>query len=189
MFAVLAVAAVCLSPPVNGPVIAPYSPIGNYGGHWGVDYAADLGEEVKAPVAGLVTFAGSVAGMNTVTIQPIDGLKISVSYLASIEVGTGQRVVAGQIVGRAGVHDGVPAVHMSTRINGRYVDPATQMGCVQTEITRALRLLPPPQPYPRPRANRNPRRNIRSDPRRSSPRRRKRTPSVPPRSGAPHTGR
>ena len=57
-------------------------------------------------------------------------------------------------------------------IDGRYVDPIPQMGCVSTDITRALRLVTPPQPYPRTRANRNLGWNVRSDPYRPSARRR-----------------
>ena len=68
-----ALAAVCLVAPVNGPVIAGYSPVGQYGGHWGVDYGVPTGTEVKAPASGRVTFAGSVAGMRSVTIEPGSG--------------------------------------------------------------------------------------------------------------------
>lgn len=149
MLSTFAIAAICLLPPVSGPVVADYSPNGRYAGHWGVDYGARTGDPVHAPVSGLVTFAGSVAGMKTITIQPVDGFKVSVSYLSSISVGAGRYVVRGTRIGRAGTEDGVPAVHLSTRIDGRYVDPEGQMGCLSTEITRALRLVTPPRPYPR----------------------------------------
>lgn len=171
MLGVLAVAAICLVSPVDGPVIDGYSPSGQFGGHWGVDYHANLGDAVHAPVSGIVTFAGSVAGMQTITIQPVTGFKVSVSYLNGIDVKPGDYVRRGLRVGRAGVEDGVPGVHLSTRIGGRYVDPAMQMGCRSTEITRALRLVSPPQPYPRRRANRNPRWDLRSHPYRPPPRR------------------
>jgi murein DD-endopeptidase MepM/ murein hydrolase activator NlpD len=164
MLGVFAIAAVCLVSPVDGPVIDGYSPSGRYGGHWGVDYEANIGDPVYAPASGIVTFAGSVAGMQTITIQPVTGFKVSVSYLSGIGVSAGDDVRRGLRVGWAGVEDGVPGVHLSTRIGGRYVDPATQMGCRSTEITRALRLVTPPQPYPRRRANRNSRRDLRSHP-------------------------
>ncbi|HET9259637.1 MAG TPA: hypothetical protein VFP42_05850, partial [Acidimicrobiia bacterium] len=82
MFVVLAIAAICLAPPVPGPVTAGFAPEGSYAGHWGVDFAATVGDEVVAPVSGGVTFAGSVAGMKTVTIEPVPGYKVSVSYLS-----------------------------------------------------------------------------------------------------------
>lgn len=171
MFSALAIAAICLVPPVNGPVTADYSPSGRYGGHWGVDYAAEVGDLVHAPASGVVTFAGSVAGMKTITIQPVDGLKVSVSYLSGVGVAAGRYVRRGMRIGEAGTEDGVPGVHLSTRIDGTYVDPQTQMGCRSTEITRALRLVTPPQPYPRRRANRNSRWDLRSDPHRAPARR------------------
>lgn len=189
MFVFLAIAAVCLSPPVNGPVNAGYSPSGQYAGHWGVDYQADVGDPVKAPASGVVTFAGSVAGMRSVTIQPVSGFKVSVSYLSSLSVSAGQRVDRGEVVGAAGSAHDSGGVHLSTRINGSYVDPATQMGCFSTDITRALRLVTPPQPYPRTRANRNPGRDLRSDSHRPSPRRGNGTSPTGAGSGRVHPGR
>ena len=62
LFYAMALTAVCLTGPVNGPVVEGYSPTGMYSGHWGVDYEAEVGEEVRSPVSGVVTFAGSVAG-------------------------------------------------------------------------------------------------------------------------------
>lgn len=149
MFIGLAVAAVCLTTPVNGPVGAGYSPAGTYAGHWGVDYRAQVGDPVVAPASGKVTFAGTVAGMQTITIQPLPGLKVSLSYLSEIHVTAGRWVARGSPLGRAGSPHGLPGVHMSLRIDGRYVDPSSHMGCHDTDITRALRLVTPPRPYPR----------------------------------------
>jgi murein DD-endopeptidase MepM/ murein hydrolase activator NlpD len=189
MLVVFAIAAVCLSPPVEGPVITGFGPVGQYGGHWGVDYAARVGEQVRAPASGRVTFAGSVAGMRTLTIEPVVGFKISLSYLATVGVSSGGYVRRGQVVGSAGAPHGVPGVHLSTRIDGRYVDPAGWMGCRETDITRALRLVTPPQPYSRRRANRNPRRDIRPDPRCPSSQCRVCPPSGPARPGPDHARR
>lgn len=151
MFVVLAIAAVCLAPPVPGPVIEGFAPTGTYSGHWGVDFGAAEGDIVAAPVSGLVTFAGSVAGMRTITIEPVPGFKVSVSYLSSIGVSTGDSVRRGETVGRAGSPHGTPGVHMSVRLADRYVDPAGLFACTETDITRALRLVPPPQPQSRSR--------------------------------------
>lgn len=189
MFLAMAVAAVCLTTPVNGAVSEPYSPSGQYAGHWGIDFSAQPGDVVVAPTSGTVTFAGSVAGMRTLTIQPATGFKISLSYLSTVDVLQGTRVETGQRVGTAGLEHGVSGVHISVRINGKYVDPAGQFGCRHTDITRALRLVTPPQPYSRSRANRNPGRNIRSDPHRPSSRWRNSAPSDATRSGALHPGR
>ena len=189
MFAALALTAVCLVAPVNGDVVQPYSPSGQYSGHWGVDFEALPADHVYAPVAGVVSFAGSVAGMKSVTIQPVGEFKVSVSYLATIGVARGGVVRRGQLIGTAGLERGVLGVHLSTRIGGKYVDPIDQMGCRSTDISRALRLVTPPQLYPRPRANRNSRRNIRSDTHRPPPRRRDSAAPGRTRSGLVHAGR
>ena len=185
----MALTAVCLMAPVDGPIIAGYAPIGAYGGHWGADHSASVGTPVRAPASGIVTFAGSVAGMISVTIEPVPGFKVSVSYLSSRVVSAGQRVTRGTIVGLSGTPHGVPGVHLSTRIGGRYVDPRSLIGCHATDISRALRLVTPPAPYPRRRAHRHPWRDLRPDPHRSSPRRGDRPLSGQPRSGVVRAGR
>jgi murein DD-endopeptidase MepM/ murein hydrolase activator NlpD len=188
MLAGLVLSAVCLVAPVNGPVVQGYSPIGAYAGHWGIDYAVPLGTAVAAPAGGRVTFAGSVAGMLTVTIEPVLGLKVSVSYLSRITVAAGDTVERGERVGLAGAPHGTPGVHLSTRIAGHYVDPASQLGCRRTDITRALRLVTPPGPYPRRRAHRDLRWDFRSDPHRPPPRRGDGPASGRARSGSLHAG-
>lgn len=121
---------VCLAlPPVGGPVVAGFEPSTGYAGHWGVDIAADPGSEVRAPGSGVVTFAGRVAGMRSVTIRMDDGLRVSLSYLSSVEVSAGQHVRAGAVVGRSGLAHGEAAVHLSTRIGGMYVDPMAYLRC------------------------------------------------------------
>jgi len=189
MLAVLAVTSVCLVAPVDGPIMSRYAPVGEYAGHWGVDFAAEVGEAVRSPASGLVTFAGSVAGMMTVTIEPVPGFKVSVSYLAEIGVGKGQRVERGQVIARAGSPHGRPGVHLSTRLGGTYVDPVTRLDCVETDITRALRLMTPPRPYPRSRANRDPRGDFRPHPHRPSPRGANGDASRRARSGVDHARR
>ncbi|MGH3650749.1 MAG: murein hydrolase activator EnvC family protein [Acidimicrobiia bacterium] len=188
MFIAFAIAAVCLAPPVNGPVVAGYSPVGQYGGHWGVDFLGEVGDVVRAPLSGRVTFAGSVAGMKTITIEPVSGFKVSLSYLSEIRVASGSRISRGSTVALAGAPHGRPGVHLSTRIDGRYVDPASQMGCRDTDISRALRLVTPPRPYPRRRANWNSRRDLRPHPHRPPPHRRMCTAPAWPGSG-PHRPR
>ena len=87
-------------------------------------------------------------------------------------VASGTMLDRGEVVGRSGSPHGVNGVHLSTRIDGEYVDPESQLGCRDTDITRALRLVTPPGPYARQRAHRDPGRDVRPDPYRPSPRRR-----------------
>ncbi len=120
----VAAAVVCWawSPPVPGPIIAGYSVVGEYQGHFGVDYLASFGSPVRAPIVGVVSFAGSVAGMRTVTIRSGD-IRFSLSYLSVIMVEEGEMVARGAIVGESGIAHGREAVHMSVRVGERYVDP------------------------------------------------------------------
>lgn len=189
MFVGFAISAVCLSAPVDGPIAHGFEPTGRYSGHWGVDYAVALGSPVRAAVTGRVSFAGQVGGMLSVTIEPVPGLKVSTSYLSETRVRRGTFVRKGQVVGLSGTEDGLEVVHFSVRIAGRYVDPVGQMGCRSTDITRALRLITPPQPYPRSRAHRDTRRNVRPDSYRASPCRRDSPASGRARSGSVHAGR
>lgn len=122
-------AACLLVPPVPGPMVRPYAPSNLFAGHWGVDFAGSPFDPVGAPLAGTVVFAGSVAGMNSVSILGNGGLRVSVSYLASVVVESGDRVTAGQVVGLAGYPHGRPGVHLSARIGPRYRDPAPMLVC------------------------------------------------------------
>ena len=76
-------------PPVTGEIIRGFAPAGRYAGHWGIDYATPFGSPVAAPYSGLVTFAGSVAGRLSVTIEHGGGLRSSLSYLSTVTVTRG----------------------------------------------------------------------------------------------------
>lgn len=124
------VLALCLAmPPVDGPVVGAFAPSPEYAGHWGVDIAAPPGSIVRAPDGGVVTFAGTVAGTNSVTIRVSHDVRVSLSYLSSIEVPTGSMVAAGTVVGRSGLAHGDSAVHLSVRIGNEYVDPIGYLKC------------------------------------------------------------
>ena len=62
-----------------GPVVAPFDPPEQdwLAGHRGVDLAAAVGEVVRAPADGTVTFAGKVAGRGVLVITHDDGLRTS----------------------------------------------------------------------------------------------------------------
>ena len=117
-----------LTPPVPGETVRRFSPA-YAGGHWGVDLASPWGGTVRAPVSGTVTFAGRVAGRMSVTIAPAERLRVSLSYLSQLWVSTGQWVEVGGALGRSGMDGGLPAVHLSLRIDGRYVDPEPGLAC------------------------------------------------------------
>ena len=107
--------------PVPGPVIDPYRPpsIPFGPGNRGIDYATTPGEPVGAPADGEVTFAGPVAGALHVVLLHADGVRTSLSFLSAVLVRRGQRVLAGEAVGRAG-----PSLHFGARRGQAYLDPA-----------------------------------------------------------------
>jgi murein DD-endopeptidase MepM/ murein hydrolase activator NlpD len=129
-----------------GPVTEPFAPEGAYGGHWGVDVAADEGYPVVAPLDGVVSFAGSVVGVRTVTIRSGE-FRVSLSYLASVDVETGNSVRRGDVVGTSGRHGGVGSVHIGLRRGDDYVDPVRFSHC-GPNLRGTLRLLPPILPPP-----------------------------------------
>ena len=81
--------------PVIGPVIRGFDPPGSpYGaGHRGIDIAAHDASVVRAPAAGVVTFAGNVGGRLFVTIDHGGGLLSTCSFLSSLLVHEGDVVV------------------------------------------------------------------------------------------------
>ena len=78
-----------LAAPVAGPIVRGFAPVGSYGGHWGIDFGTPASTPVAAAAGGVVTFAGSVAGMLSVSLDHGGGLKTSYSYLSEIAVSEG----------------------------------------------------------------------------------------------------
>ena len=118
----------CVAPP--GVVERTFAPVGTYGGHWGADFAMEAGSDVIVVADGIVSFAGTVAGMNTVTVDHGGGIRTSYSYLEAIRVRRGERVHRGDVLGTSGMDHGIAALHFSTRVNGSYVDPSFVFSCV-----------------------------------------------------------
>jgi len=95
------------------------SPNGDYSaGHRGVDFESFDGEEILAPSAGVVRFAGLVAGRSLLSIDLADGVVAEVEPVCPSVV-EGEAVVAGQIVGVVCVgaenHCEVVCLHLSAR--------------------------------------------------------------------------
>lgn len=109
-------------PPVDRPVADPFRPPANpYGpGNRGLDYATEPGDVVRVIGAGVVAFAGWVAGRGVVSVEHPDGLRSSLTGLESISLRRGQIVDAGTPAGTAGTR-----MHLGVRRSGRYIDPAS----------------------------------------------------------------
>lgn len=114
--------------PVEGPVLRPFEPPGtSYGaGHRGIDIGASPGTPVSAAEAGRVAFAGTIAGERYVSIDHLDGVRTTYSWLASFAVRRGDPVARGQTIGATSAgHPGsaAPHLHLGARFAGAYVDP------------------------------------------------------------------
>jgi murein DD-endopeptidase MepM/ murein hydrolase activator NlpD len=119
------------------PPVTPYGP-----GHLGVDLAVRSGQIVRSAGAGIVSFAGSVAGRGLVVVRHADGISTEYEPLAPL-VPAGSAVTAGAPIGRLTGTDagcGRPhCLHWGARRDGTYIDPLS--------LLRALgpvRLLPWP---------------------------------------------
>jgi murein DD-endopeptidase MepM/ murein hydrolase activator NlpD len=100
-------------------------------GHRGVDLAAPVGARVRSAGAGVVLFAGLVAGRPVVTVGHTDGLRTTYEPVRpSVRAGT--RVAAGAPLGElAPGHPGCPAsacLHWGLRRGEEYLDPLALLG-------------------------------------------------------------
>ncbi len=120
-----AFATVSYRPPVDGAVVDPFRPPPRpwEAGNRGVEYASEPGAAVGAAADGEVVFAGPVAGALHVVVLHADGIRTSYSFLRSIGVHRGDRVVQGQQVGTSGER-----LHFGARAGDAYIDPALLFG-------------------------------------------------------------
>lgn len=112
------------TPVVLRPFDAPDHPYGP--GHRGVDLAGQVGEQVLAAGAGVVAFAGMVAGRPVISVDHPNGLRTTYEP-ATATVTAGQRVDRGEPIGtlEAGHADCLaPAcLHWGVRRGAEYLDP------------------------------------------------------------------
>jgi murein DD-endopeptidase MepM/ murein hydrolase activator NlpD len=102
-------------------------PAGGYGaGHRGVDLAGAPGEPVLAAGAGVVLFAGMVAGRPVISIGHTNGLRTTYEPVDP-SVAAGQLVARGSPIGTVTTgHAGCPAaacLHWGLRRGDVYLDP------------------------------------------------------------------
>jgi septal ring factor EnvC (AmiA/AmiB activator) len=91
----------------------------------GIDIGAAADTPVRAVHAGTVAYADPFAGFGTLVILDHGGASYSLyGYLAGLRVQRGQRVEAGQELGRVGTPPaGRPSLYFEVRVDGRPVDP------------------------------------------------------------------
>ncbi|WP_240675225.1 M23 family metallopeptidase [Cellulomonas endophytica] len=116
------------SPSVLRPFDRPATPYA--AGHRGVDLPAGVGDPVLAPAAGVVVFAGPVAGRGVVTVRHADGLRSSLEPVAGAPA-VGTTVAAGTAVGTLAApagHCPGPCLHWGVRAGEVYLDPMALLG-------------------------------------------------------------
>ncbi len=106
--------------PVDGPVVDPFRPPPRpwMAGNRGIEIATEPGSVAVASAAGVVTFAGSVAGRSHVTVRHSDRLRTTLAFVTRPLVEVGQRVGAGDPLAIVG-----ETVHFTARVDGTYIDP------------------------------------------------------------------
>lgn len=96
------------------------------GYHNGVDLRAGVGAKIRAANSGVVRLARPLfmAG-NHVLVDHGGGIFSSYSHLNEISVKEGQRIAAGELVGKAGSTGRVtaPHLHWTVRVEGEAIDP------------------------------------------------------------------
>ncbi len=115
----------CFTPPIEAPVIDPFRmPACAYcAGNRGIEYGPAAGSPVRALAAGVVDFAGSVAGTRWLVVVHADGMRASYGRLATMSLSRGDVVRAGQTLGTS-----TDRFYVGLRDGDRPVDPTPLIG-------------------------------------------------------------
>jgi murein DD-endopeptidase MepM/ murein hydrolase activator NlpD len=135
--------------PLRGPILRGFEQPSNpyASGHRGIDIGAPVGTPVHAAAAGVVHFAGKVAGSLFVSIDHEGGLQTTYSWVSEVDVHKGDHVAKGDIVALSGNgHPGSDATHLhfGVKKDGEYVDPLAYLGAVN--VVDLIHLAPLPSP-------------------------------------------
>jgi murein DD-endopeptidase MepM/ murein hydrolase activator NlpD len=131
--------------PVPGPANSRFGTRSIFNGqprnpHAGGDFLSPAGTPVKAPNAGRIVIAQDLYfSGNTVIIDHGLGLFSMLAHLSVIDVRAGDRVRAGDIVGKVGATGRVtgPHLHWAVRASGARVDPLSLLALLGPPADRA----------------------------------------------------
>lgn len=128
--------------PTSGTVTSSFGTRGG-GFHFGVDIGAPIGTRLVTPAEGTVLSAGPATGGprggTGIIITHGNGVETRYYHLSSVAVQNGQRVSAGQLIGKTGNTGGRttgPHLHWEILVNGKQVDPSK----VFTSLTLGARV-------------------------------------------------
>ena len=130
---------------VSSGFAMPLHPIHNtWRAHLGTDFAAPSGTKVRSVGDGVVSFAGVQNGYgNVIFVDHANNNTTVYAHLSAMNVGKGQRVEQGQLIGAVGQTGWAtgPHLHFEYRVNGEQRDPLTIAQAVEgaTPITKAGR--------------------------------------------------
>ncbi len=118
---------------VTRPFVAPETQYS--AGHRGIDLAAAIDTEVRAPSDGIVSFAGTVVDRPVLSIEH-PGEVITTVEPVIARVVEGERVAAGQVIGivASGGHCAPGCLHFGVRSHGLYVSPLLYVGIVPRAV-------------------------------------------------------
>jgi murein DD-endopeptidase MepM/ murein hydrolase activator NlpD len=94
--------------------------------HSGMDFRAPIGMAAKVTAAGVVTKAGWNGGYGRmVEVDHGNGFATRYGHLSEIDVAVGQKLAAGDVVGKTGSsgRSTGPHLHYEVRHNGEAIDP------------------------------------------------------------------
>ena len=126
--------------PVVQPFVAPTTAYS--AGHRGIDIAASLDAEVRAPASGIVHFSGFVVNRNLISIDHGGGVLSSFEPVLS-DLADGTAVRRGQLIGvlQSG-HCKTSCLHFGVRLFGQYVSPMNYLGGIAHSVLLPTRPLP-----------------------------------------------
>jgi murein DD-endopeptidase MepM/ murein hydrolase activator NlpD len=120
-------------------VVAEFSaPAGPFApGHRGVDLGGQVGDPVRSAGAGVVAFAGVVAGRGVVSVDHPGGLRTSYEPVMAT-VARGDPVTSGAVLGRlelvASHCPPAACLHWGLRRGDTYLDPRSLIGAVRVRL-------------------------------------------------------
>jgi murein DD-endopeptidase MepM/ murein hydrolase activator NlpD len=131
--------------PLRGPIIRGFEPPpSDYeAGHRGIDIAAPFGTDVKSSREGIVAFAGWIGGSLFISIDHVDDVRTTYSWLSEVRVRRGQSVAREELIARSGHgHADIPQphLHFGARVGSTYIDPMLLLE--GADVTDLIRLAP-----------------------------------------------